>query len=85
MPLFAIQAAAAVPFASCQDAKRSKTHSSAYARAAVYKPGGDLRAGGETELGQHILDVSLRCAWRDHQAGGDCFVGQALGDQLGDL
>ena len=48
-------------------------------------PGRDLCPGGEAEFGQDVLHVALRGAWRDHQAVGDGPVGQAFGDQVGDL
>src|SRR2546423_5172133 len=48
-------------------------------------PGGDLGAAGEAELDEDVLDVALHGSLGEHQAGGDLLVGQALGDQPGDL
>src|SRR5688572_13200711 len=48
-------------------------------------PGGDLGAGGEAELGEDVLDVVLGCAFGDVGFGGDLAVGEASGDEPGDL
>src|SRR2546423_11193650 len=48
-------------------------------------PGGDLGAAGEAELDEDVLHVALHGSLGEHQAGGDLLVGQALGDQPGDL
>src|SRR5690625_572139 len=48
-------------------------------------PPRDLRTGGEVELGEDVLHVSLDRALRDHQVLGDLLVRLALCDELGDL
>lgn len=48
-------------------------------------PHGHLGAAGETELGQDVLNVSLRGTPRDHQPVGNLFVAEPFTDQPGDL
>jgi hypothetical protein len=45
----------------------------------------DLAAVLEAELGEDVLDVVLCGAFRDVEEVGDLAVGEAAGDQLGDL
>ena len=45
----------------------------------------DLGAVAEVELGEDPADVGLDRLLRQHQRVGDLAVGQAAGDQLGDL
>jgi hypothetical protein len=51
----------------------------------LYNPGRDLRPGVEAKFRQDVLHVTLRSARCDHQAVGDGLIGQAFGDQVGDL
>src|SRR5919201_4679338 len=48
-------------------------------------PRGDLRSAREVELGEDVLHVVLRCAFRNEQALRDLAVGQPFGDQPSDL
>src|SRR5690349_23895553 len=48
-------------------------------------PRRDLAAGAEAELGQDVLDVVLGGAFGDHEPLRDLAVGQAVGDEAGDL
>src|SRR5205807_7680144 len=48
-------------------------------------PGGDLRPGGEAQLVQDVLDVSLGGSLRDHELCGDLAVRQAVHDEGRDL
>jgi hypothetical protein len=48
-------------------------------------PGGELRAGGESELGEDVPDVGLDGALADVLGGGDLAIGQSLSDVGGDL
>jgi hypothetical protein len=48
-------------------------------------PRSDLGSRGEAELGEDVLDMSLRRSPGDHKAGRDVPVAQAVRDQVGDL
>lgn len=48
---------------------------------AAHPPRGDLAPGGESQLGQDVLDVVLSGAFGDEQPLGDLPVGEALGNQ----
>lgn len=63
-------------------ALRRTTPSSPLARG---EPGRDLRAGGELQLRQDVLDVLIGGSRGDHQALGDMPVAQPLRDEAGDL
>src|SRR5436190_20125803 len=48
-------------------------------------PGGDLGPGAEAELVQDAADVAVDGALGDEQPRADLLVGQAVGDQPGDV
>src|SRR5438094_5062267 len=48
-------------------------------------PGGDLGPGAEAELVQDAADVAVDGALGDEQPRADLLVGQAVGDQPGDI
>lgn len=50
-----------------------------------YGPRRDLRARGEAQFDENMFDVPLRGSRRTDQAIGDCLVGQAFCDEVGDL
>lgn len=54
-------------------------------RAPLDNPPGDLGAGGEPELDEDVLDVTLGGSLGDDQTGSDFLVAHALCDELGDL
>ena len=54
-------------------------------QAFLVRPGGQLGAGAEAQLGQDVVDVHLDRAHREIQLAGDLAVGQAAGHQRRDL